>query len=77
MLECEFLKTCGFFSKYQATDGLACEWFIGQYCVEPGIANCKRKRYDLRYGTPPSDDMLPTGVIIAAANAGEGLLARL
>jgi hypothetical protein len=74
MLECELLETCGLFRKYQATDGLACEWFIGHYCVEPGITDCKRRRHYLLHGTSPSDDMLPTGVMIAAATESEQLL---
>jgi hypothetical protein len=77
MLECELLETCGLFKKYQPTNGLACEWFMGQYCVGPGIANCRRKRHYLRHGTPPSDDMLPTGAMIAAATESEQLLVGL
>lgn len=77
MPECELLETCGLFKKYQPTEELACRWFIDRYCTRREMANCRRKRHYLRYGTLPSDDMLPTGVVVKDATESEQLLARL
>ena len=62
--ECELLSTCGFFSKYQATKNLACKGFIAQYCKGPKMNQCKRKEYRNKYGTPPSENMMPSGSMI-------------
>lgn len=59
--ECELLPKCGFFKKYQSTDEFACIGFISMYCRGPRMAECKRMQYRLEHGTPPPDDMLPTG----------------
>lgn len=63
--ECELLSTCGFFKKYQETKNLACRGFIRQYCKGPDIEKCKRKEYRKKHGVPPSDDMMPSGQMIA------------
>lgn len=63
--ECELLTTCGFFKKYQVTQDLACKGFISKYCKGPQMIQCKRKEYRETYGTPPPDDMLPSGKMIA------------
>lgn len=63
--ECELLRTCGFFRKYQNTKNLASKGFIIQYCRGPEMSQCKRKEYRVQYGKPPSDDMLPNGLMIA------------
>jgi hypothetical protein len=61
--ECELLSTCGFFRKYNETRDLECEGFIRLYCKGPKMAQCKRKAYLEEHGTPPSDDMLPSGYL--------------
>lgn len=61
---CDLLDKCGFFKKYQITKEYACKGFIQMYCRGPKMNECKRKEYRLKNGTPPSDDMLPTGQII-------------
>ena len=63
--ECELLKDCGFFRKYQATKDLACKGFIAMYCKGPKMNECKRKEYREKYGTPPPDDMMPNGKMVA------------
>lgn len=63
--ECELLATCGFFKKYQTTKDLACKGFISQYCKGPKMDQCKRKEYRKVHGQAPSDDMMPTGLMIA------------
>lgn len=63
--ECELLDRCGFFKKYQGTKELACKGFINQYCKGPKMDQCKRKEYSEKHGVLPSDDMLPSGQMIA------------
>jgi hypothetical protein len=63
--ECEKLKTCGFFKKYQDTKELACKGFLAMYCRGAKMGECKRKAYHVVHGTPPPDDMLPSGQMIA------------
>jgi len=63
--ECELLGTCGFFRKYQSSNELACQGFIQQYCKGPKQGQCKRKEYRLQHGTPPSDDMMPSGQMMS------------
>lgn len=66
--ECKFLANCGFFRKYRETKDLACRGFINQYCRGPKMDQCKRMEYRNKYGKPPSDDMLPNGLMIAQSN---------
>lgn len=61
MTECELLDRCGFFRKHQGSLDLACRGFIKSYCKGPLMDDCKRKAYRQEHGTPPDDDMLPTG----------------
>lgn len=63
--ECELLEKCGFFKRHGSTKELACRGFIQQFCQGPKQDQCKRKEYRKAHGTPPSDDMLPSGVMIA------------
>ncbi len=67
--ECELLKTCGFFKKYQATKDLACKGFVFQYCQGPKMNQCKRKEYREKHGSAPSDDMMPNGHQIVSPRA--------
>ena len=69
--ECELLEKCGFFKKYGTTKELACKGFILQYCRGPKMDQCKRKEYRLKHGVPPSDDMLPSGLMIVEKEAQE------
>jgi hypothetical protein len=63
--ECELLVKCGFFKKYQAVKDLACKGFILQYCKGPKMNDCKRMEYRRINGTPPSDDIMPSGQMIS------------
>ena len=65
MAACELLDECGFFKKYQATKDLACKGFVNMYCKGDKEGQCKRKAYREEHGAPPSDDMMPTGALIA------------
>ena len=66
MSECEKLAKCGFIRKYKDSKSMACKGFIHQYCNGPKQEQCKRKEYSIANGTPPSDEMLPSGKMIAA-----------
>ena len=63
--ECDLLATCGFFKKYQKTKDLACQGFISKFCKGPKMDQCKRREYRDKHGKPPSDEMMPTGQMIA------------
>lgn len=64
-MECDRLAGCGFFKKYQATKDLACKGFTAAYCKGPQMDRCRRKDHLLKHGTPPPDDMMPSGQMIA------------
>lgn len=64
--KCELLEKCGFFKKYRETKDLACRGFIRMYCTGTKMNECKRKEYRLQHGVPPPDDMMPTGMLLAA-----------
>lgn len=66
-MACELLNTCGFFRKYQNSLDLACRGFIKSYCTGPKLDDCERKRYRKEHGTPPEDDMMPSGQIMPKA----------
>ena len=61
MQECELLERCGFFLKPRESLDLACRGFVKSYCRGPLMDECRRKAYRREHGTPPPDDMLPTG----------------
>ena len=63
--ECELLAQCGFFKKYNTTKQLACRGFIAQYCKGAQMNQCKRKEFRRKNGIAPSDDMMPTGQMMA------------
>ncbi|MGE5341809.1 MAG: hypothetical protein ACM3SY_10065 [Candidatus Omnitrophota bacterium] len=62
---CEMLEKCGFFKKFQASKNLACKGFILQYCQGPKMDACKRKEHRKTHGTPPPDDMMPSGLMMS------------
>ncbi len=62
--ECELLEKCGFFKKYKDTKELACKGFIGLYCKGEQMNECARKAYRKEHGQPPSDDMMPNGLML-------------
>lgn len=60
---CEKLEKCGFVLKYG--EELACKGFVNMYCKGEKQLVCKRKEYVAEHGTAPSDDMLPSGQMMA------------
>ncbi len=63
-MKCELLEQCGFFRKYRDTLNLACRGFIKTFCEGERMDACKRKEYRLKHGTPPPDDMMPSGQMV-------------
>jgi hypothetical protein len=61
--ECELLEQCGFFKEFQNINEIACRGFINRYCKGPLMNKCKRKEYRQQHSTPPSDDMMPNGLM--------------
>jgi hypothetical protein len=66
-MECELLAVCGFFKKYCATNTMACQALINRYCKGADMKNCKRLEYRKNYGSPPPDNMMPSGLMIREA----------
>ncbi len=64
MERCELLETCGFFKKYEKDWSSACKGMIGTYCMGPKMNECKRKEYRKQHGTPPPENMMPSGQIL-------------
>ena len=62
--ECELLKTCGFFEKYEKISKVACKGLIDLYCRGPKQNECKRKEYRLATGNPPDVSMMPNGKML-------------
>ncbi len=58
---CELLEKCGFFKKYGEVQSIACARMIKDYCTGSKMNECKRKEYRKQHGTPPADDMMPSG----------------
>lgn len=60
-MECEFLQGCAFFNKYKEILGPAYDGFVIIYCKGKKMEECKRRQYRIEHGTPPFDEMLPSG----------------
>jgi hypothetical protein len=65
---CMLLEKCGFFIKYQKTKEKECRGFINSFCNGIKQNECKRRIYWHKQGVLPSDDMMPTGQMIAHAS---------
>ena len=65
--DCELLEKCGYFKKYHDTKEIICQGFIRQYCRGPRQLECKRMKYREEHGTPPPDDMMPSGHMTVAS----------
>ena len=69
--DCELLANCGYFRKYQNTKEVLCQGFIRQYCKGPLQVECKRMEYRKQHGTPPPDEMMPSGHMTVAEAKNE------
>lgn len=60
--ECEFLEKCGFFLNYRGNTEVVKQGWIKLFCEDQEKSEqCERKKYRLRTGEPPADNMSPTG----------------
>ena len=62
---CVLLEKCGFFKKFGNNKDYTTQGFIELYCKGPKQNECVRKKYREEHGTPPSDDMMPTGEMMS------------
>ncbi len=65
MQECELLQSCGFFKNYLKSNEELIQLWIKLYCRNKEKSEqCKRKQYRKQHGTPPPDNMSPTGTML-------------
>ncbi len=64
MADCPNLEKCGFVKKYGGIKSLAVKGFIAMYCKSPKQDECKRKEFKVKNGTPPPDEMMPSGMMM-------------
>lgn len=66
MQECEFLSKCGFFKNFQGNPEVIKQGWVRMYCENSEKSEkCQRKSYRKKTGSPPADNMSPTGKIIS------------
>lgn len=63
MEECEFLKTCVFFQKYNDSKDLVL-FLVEIYCKGRKMDDCFRKKYRREHGQAPPENMMPNGYMI-------------
>lgn len=62
MEQCQFLEKCGFFNNFQGNPEVIKEGWIRMYCNNyEKSETCARKKYRLEHGSPPADNVSPTG----------------
>ena len=63
--QCEMLENCPFFKNYQGSYQVIKEGWIALYCFDLKKSElCQRKIYRKSKGTPPPDNLAPTGRMI-------------
>ena len=63
-MQCELLPRCGFFKNYCQAKKVA-EWFAVIYCNDMDKSEeCARKKHFKEHGSPPVDNMSPTGEML-------------
>jgi hypothetical protein len=65
MTDCPRLAKCGFFKKHGVASSLACQGFVLGYCRGPRQVQCQRLEHLRKHGSPPPDDMMPSGQMLA------------
>ncbi len=65
MAACELLASCGFFNRFQGNHEVVKQGWIKLYCND-GVwsEKCARKIVYRQTGTPPADNMTPTGKML-------------
>ena len=65
MAQCEFLAKCGFFNNFKGNPEVVKQGWVRLYCENAEYsAKCARKAYRLKTGSPPADNMSPTGKVV-------------
>ncbi len=61
MKDCPYFKYCGIIKKYGNSNSRVVKGFIALYCKNEKQNECKRLKYIIEHGTPPSDELMPNG----------------
>lgn len=61
---CDKFEVCGFVQKYGQSNHVDCRGFVSAFCKGTKMCQCARLEYFVKYNSPPSDDMLPSGKIM-------------
>lgn len=63
--KCEFIDQCGFFLNFSTNMHVIKESWIKLYCLDREISDlCERKKLRQKTGSPPVDNMAPTGKLM-------------
>lgn len=63
--KCDLLDKCGFFMNYTSHLEVLKKKWIALYCENSVNSEfCERKKYRNTHGTPPGDNMAPTGTLL-------------
>ena len=63
--ECEFVNQCGFYANFSSNTQVIKESWIKLYCESKEVSElCERKIIRHRTGSPPVDNMSPTGKLL-------------
>jgi hypothetical protein len=62
---CELLSKCGFFTNFKANSEAIKQGWVKMFCENKEKSEkCKRKEIRKQTGTPPADNMSPTGKML-------------
>ncbi len=63
--QCELLDKCGFFKNFKGNTEVLKQGWIRMYCQSREKSmKCKRKEIRQKTGSPPPDNMAPTGKML-------------
>ncbi|MGA2193378.1 MAG: hypothetical protein ABSG42_08410 [Nitrospirota bacterium] len=69
---CEFLEKCGFFINFKGNSEVIRAGWIRLFCQSKGRSEkCERKAIRRKTGSPPPDNMAPTGDMIKVVRVTE------
>jgi hypothetical protein len=61
---CEMRGNCGFMRQYDDRLRELTHFYGVLYCTGMKMRECKRLEYQLLHGVPPSDGMMPNGMVV-------------
>ena len=62
---CELLPNCGFFNNFSGNSEVVKAGWIRNFCEDIEKSNqCARKKIRMETGSPPPDNMSPTGKLL-------------